>query len=160
FRHADRPGQPACGRRRGRRRFHRAAVFRRAGRTGDDMIEIDTALARRLVEALARHVIAHAEELTALDQAIGDADHGVNMRRGLGAVLADRDTLAAGDVAALFGGVGRTLVMKVGGASGPLYGTLFMQLGKSWPAELTAANVSAACRAAVDAVAARGKSQP
>src|SRR5215467_297182 len=122
-------------------------------------IDMDTSKARQLVEAVAQTVIAHAEELTQLDQAIGDGDHGVNMKRGFEAVLADLDKLAEGDVAALLTGVGRTLVMKVGGASGPLYGTLFMQLGKSGPAELTARSFHAACRAAVEAVAARGKSQ-
>jgi len=120
---------------------------------------MDTTRARKMIEAIAHRVIAHADELTLLDQAIGDGDHGVNMKRGFEAVLADLDTLAAGDVGALFNGVGRTLVMKVGGASGPLYGTLFMQLGKGWPAELNAQTLQTTCRAAVDAVAARGKSQ-
>ena len=121
---------------------------------------MDIALARTIVEALARRVIAHTDELTQLDQAIGDGDHGLNMKRGFEAVLADLDALAAGDAGTLFTGVGRTLVMKVGGASGPLYGTLFMQLGKSWPTVLDAAGLHACCKAAVEAVAARGKSQP
>jgi dihydroxyacetone kinase-like protein len=121
---------------------------------------MDTTRARRIIEAIAHRVIAHADELTLLDQAIGDGDHGVNMKRGFEAVLADLDTLAAGDVGALFNGVGRTLVMKVGGASGPLYGTLFMQFGKTWPAELNVLTLQTTCRAAVAAVAARGKSQP
>lgn len=119
---------------------------------------LDTALARRLVEALATRIIAAADELTTLDQAIGDGDHGLNMKRGFEAVLADLDALGAGDIAALWSGVGRTLVMKVGGASGPLYGTLFMQLGKSWPAALDRTSLAACVQAAVDAVAARGKS--
>jgi dihydroxyacetone kinase-like protein len=120
---------------------------------------MDTALARTIVEALARHVIAHADELTQLDQAIGDGDHGLNMKRGFEAVLTELDALAAGDTGTLLSGVGRTLVMKVGGASGPLYGTLFMRLGKGWPAALDAAALHACCKAAVEAVAARGKSQ-
>jgi len=120
---------------------------------------METIRARRIIEAIAHTVIAHADELTSLDQAIGDGDHGINMRRGFEAVLADLDTLAAGDVGALLSGVGRTLVMKVGGASGPLYGTLFMQLGKAWPVQLNANTFQATCRAAVEAVAARGKSQ-
>lgn len=121
---------------------------------------MDIALARTIVEALARRLIAHTDELTQLDQAIGDGDHGLNMKRGFEAVLADLDALAASDAGTLFTGVGRTLVMKVGGASGPLYGTLFMQLGKSWPAVFDAAGLHACCKAAVEAVAARGKSQP
>ncbi|HTT14108.1 MAG TPA: dihydroxyacetone kinase subunit DhaL [Burkholderiaceae bacterium] len=120
---------------------------------------MDTTQARRIIESIARSVIAHADELTQLDQAIGDGDHGVNMKRGFEAVLADLDSLAAGDVGALLNGVGRTLVMKVGGASGPLYGTLFMQLGKTWPPDLTAGSLHATCQAAIDAVAARGKSR-
>jgi dihydroxyacetone kinase-like protein len=120
---------------------------------------MDIALARTIVEALARRVIAHTDELTQLDQAIGDGDHGLNMKRGFEAVLADLDALAASDAGTLFTGVGRTLVMKVGGASGPLYGTLFMQLGKSWPAVFDVAGLHACCKAAVEAVAARGKSQ-
>ena len=124
-----------------------------------DEIRMDTTLARKIIEALARRVIAHADELTQLDQAIGDGDHGLNMKRGFEAVLSELDALAAGDTAALFSGVGRTLVMKVGGASGPLYGTLFMQLGKGWPAAPDAVALQACCRAAVEAVAARGKSQ-
>lgn len=120
---------------------------------------MNTAQARKIIESIAQSVIAHADELTHLDQAIGDGDHGVNMKRGFEAVLADLDTLAAGDVGALLNGVGRTLVMKVGGASGPLYGTLFMQLGKTWPADLNVRSLHVTCRAAVDAVAARGKSR-
>jgi len=119
---------------------------------------MDTAFARSLVETLARRVIEHADELTQLDQAIGDGDHGVNMKRGFEAVLADLDALSGSNAAALFNGVGRTLVMKVGGASGPLYGTFFMQLGKAWPATLNAATLHTVCLGAVDAVAARGKS--
>ncbi len=76
----------------------------------------------RLIEAVARAVIGHAEELTALDQAIGDGDHGLNMKRGAEAVLAQIDALAAQPLPEALTGVGTTLVMKVGGASGPLYG--------------------------------------
>src|SRR5207244_7172760 len=67
--------------------------------------------------------------LTELDSAIGDADHGINMDRGMQAALAKLSTVPAGDVGALFKAVGMALVSTVGGASGPLYGTLFLQLG-------------------------------
>jgi dihydroxyacetone kinase-like protein len=116
--------------------------------------------ARPLIESAARRVIAHAEELTRLDQAIGDGDHGLNMKRGFEAVLNELDSLDSGDTGALLIAVGKTLVMKIGGASGPLYGTLFMQLGKSWPNEPSAIGLHACVDAAVQAVAARGKSQP
>jgi phosphoenolpyruvate---glycerone phosphotransferase subunit DhaL len=134
------------------------STYKDAALQADD-IRMDTVMARTIVESLARRVIAHADELTQLDQAIGDGDHGLNMKRGFEAVLSELDALSAADTGALFTGVGRTLVMKVGGASGPLYGTLFMQLGKGWPAALDAAALLACCKAAVEAVAARGKSQ-
>lgn len=67
--------------------------------------------------------------LTDLDSAIGDADHGINMDRGFQAVLAKLPTLPQGDVGGLLKGVGMTLMSTVGGASGPLYGSFFLQLG-------------------------------
>ncbi|MGE0004044.1 MAG: dihydroxyacetone kinase subunit DhaL [Parvibaculaceae bacterium] len=110
-----------------------------------------------LLEKVAERVIAHAEELTALDSAIGDADHGLNMKRGFEAVLADKANILARPLPEALKAVGMTLVMKVGGASGPLYGTLFMALGKELPADPTRADAARALGAAVEAVKARGK---
>jgi len=121
-------------------------------------MSIDTHLKRRLIGEVARCMVTHAEELTALDQAIGDGDHGLNMKRGFEAVLADLDKTAALPMPEALKAVGMTLVMKVGGASGPLYGTLFMALGKALPESPTRAGVAQAFSAAVDAVKARGKS--
>jgi dihydroxyacetone kinase-like protein len=103
-------------------------------------------------------MIGHADELTNLDQAIGDGDHGLNMKRGFEAVLADRDLIAAKPLPEALKTVGMTLVMKVGGASGPLYGTLFMGLAKALPAQPTREEFLAAADAAIEAVKARGKS--
>jgi phosphoenolpyruvate---glycerone phosphotransferase subunit DhaL len=103
-------------------------------------------------------MIDHAEELTALDSAIGDGDHGANMKRGFEAVLADLDALAGKPLPEALKTAGMQLVMKVGGASGPLYGTLFMTLGKSLPDEADRAAFATALKAAIDAVKARGKS--
>jgi dihydroxyacetone kinase-like protein len=111
----------------------------------------------RLLEEVASRVIAHAEELTELDSAIGDADHGLNMRRGFEAVLADKANILAKPLPDALKAMGMTLVMKVGGASGPLYGTLFMTLGKELPVEPTLADAARALGAAVEAVKARGK---
>jgi dihydroxyacetone kinase-like protein len=116
---------------------------------------IDT---RILVSTVAARVIAAADELTALDQAIGDGDHGVNMRRGFDAVLADLDQLAEKPLPEAVRLVGMTLVMKVGGASGPLYGTLFSEFGKALAGAADAAGVAAAFAAAIEKVKARGKS--
>jgi dihydroxyacetone kinase-like protein len=122
------------------------------------VVEIDEPLRRGLIQAVAAAVIAASEELTALDQAIGDGDHGLNMRRGFAAVLADLDRIAPQPLPKALHALGMTLVMKVGGASGPLYGTLFMQLGKSLPEQPTLADARAAFAAAIEAVKARGKS--
>ena len=120
---------------------------------------LDEVTRRALIETAAKRVIAHAEELTALDQAIGDGDHGINMKRGLEAVLADLDGLAAKPLPDALKAIGMTLVMKVGGASGPLYGTLAMTLGKELPADPSRADVARALGAAVEAVKSRGKSE-
>jgi dihydroxyacetone kinase-like protein len=121
------------------------------------MIDQDTR--KRLIVAVANRVIANADELTDLDRAIGDGDHGTNMRRGFEAVLAAADELSAKGFGESLKGVGTTLVMKVGGASGPLYGTLFLSLGKALVDEVSREQVADAFAAAIDAVKARGKSE-
>ena len=119
---------------------------------------IDRQARKLLFETVARRVIASTDELTDLDRAIGDGDHGANMRRGFEAVLAAVDELAAKNLGESLKGVGTTLVMKVGGASGPLYGTLFMSLGKTLEDEVSCERVADAFAAAIEAVKARGKS--
>jgi dihydroxyacetone kinase-like protein len=121
-------------------------------------VRIDETARKKLIQAVADVVIAHTDELTELDQAIGDGDHGLNMRRGFEAVLADLDKIAAQPLPKALHAVGMALVMKVGGASGPLYGTLFMQLGKALPEQPTLPELADAFAAAIDAVKARGKS--
>jgi dihydroxyacetone kinase-like protein len=120
---------------------------------------IDRETRKRLIVAVANRVIASADELTDLDRAIGDGDHGSNMRRGFEAVLAAADELSARSFGESLKGVGTMLVMKVGGASGPLYGTLFLSLGKSLADEVSREQIAEAFAAAIDAVKARGKSE-
>jgi dihydroxyacetone kinase-like protein len=112
---------------------------------------------KALIEAVAGTMASRAEELTALDSAIGDGDHGLNMKRGFDAVLADLPNIVAKPLPDALKAVGTALVMKVGGASGPLYGTLFLALGKALPADPSQADVAAALKAAVDAMKQRGK---
>lgn len=119
---------------------------------------MDTDLKRRLLEAMIATVREHRDELTDLDRAIGDADHGSNLERGFDALAAQQESLAASPLPAALAGVGRTLVMTVGGASGPLFGTFFMELGKALDETPTRQNVAAAFARATAAVAARGKS--
>jgi len=119
---------------------------------------IDCEIRKLLFKAVAQRVIASADELTDLDRAIGDGDHGTNMRRGFEAVLLAVDELSAKNLGESLKGVGTTLVMKVGGASGPLYGTLFMSLGKTLEDEVTREQFADAFADAIGAVKARGKS--
>jgi len=119
---------------------------------------LDRTTKERLVRALAEAVIAHADELTSLDQAIGDGDHGLNMKRGFEAVLATLPGLADKPIAEMLKTIGTTLVMKVGGASGPLVGTFFMELGKALPEAPARADLVAATDKAINAVKARGRS--
>jgi len=105
-------------------------------------------------------VIEHADELTSLDQAIGDGDHGLNMKRGFEAVLATLPDIADKSLPEMLKAIGMTLVMKVGGASGPLVGTFFMELGKALPEQPARGDLVAATDRAINAVKARGRSEP
>lgn len=122
-------------------------------------MSLNRAVREKLVRALAVAVIEHADELTSLDQAIGDGDHGLNMKRGFEAVLATLPALADKSPPEMLKAIGMTLVMKVGGASGPLVGTFFMELGKTLPEQPTRADFVAATGKAIDAVKARGRSE-
>ena len=113
----------------------------------------------KLLETMAQAVFASAEELTELDSAIGDADHGLNMTRGFQAVLADRDNILSKPLPEAINAMGYTLVMKIGGASGPLYGTLFMTLGKELTACPTTSDLGRSLTAAGEAVSSRGKAE-
>jgi dihydroxyacetone kinase-like protein len=115
--------------------------------------------AARLLDAAALTIREHADELTALDQAIGDGDHGLNMRRGFDAIEAAREELTALPLGQALQKAGMALVMKVGGASGPLYGSLLMAMGKA-AAEAPADPQGLAVMLAegVEAVKRRGKS--
>ncbi len=97
--------------------------------------------------------------LTQLDSSIGDADHGVNMDRGFKAVLGKLPTVADKDIGTILKSVGMTLVQTVGGASGPLYGTFFLQAGVATvnKMELSLADWVAAIDGAIASLMARGK---
>ncbi len=84
---------------------------------------------RAWIGDFAAAVAEHRVELVRLDTAIGDGDHGTNMDRGMKAVVEKLEATEGDDIGALLKTVGMTLVSKVGGAAGPLYGTLFLQLG-------------------------------
>jgi len=114
---------------------------------------------KSLVKAAAEQVIASAPELTALDQAIGDGDHGANMKRGFEAVLNKLDTIGAQPLDEALKSIGKTLVMTVGGASGPLYGSFFLAAGEALSHDKTLPeNLADVFGSGVNAVSARGRS--
>ena len=127
----------------------------------DEFAVIDAAAVERWIRAFAAVVAENEQELTRLDSAIGDADHGANMNRGLKAVIAKLDTASAAGPAALLKQVGMTLVSTVGGASGPLYGTFFLRMATAIGDTDTVDQklFAAALRAGVDGVVARGKAE-
>ncbi len=113
------------------------------------------------IKAYAEALAANKDYLTQLDSDIGDADHGANMDRGFQAVLTKLPGVADKDIGSILKTVGMTLVSTVGGAGGPLYGTLFMQMGAAATSklELTLADWAAVLEAGVNGVVMRGKAQ-
>jgi phosphoenolpyruvate---glycerone phosphotransferase subunit DhaL len=114
------------------------------------------------VRSTAAVIEVHAAELTRLDSAIGDGDHGTNMNRGFKAAVQRLDGLEGDqDFGSVFRAVGMALIGKVGGASGPLYGSLFLGMAKELgdATEADDERLAAALRAGYDSVVARGKAQ-
>ena len=113
----------------------------------------------KFISHITQTLIAHEGKLTALDQAIGDGDHGINMRRGSEALQENINAICALPFNDAMTKLGMTLVMSIGGASGPLYGTLAMSMGKvtnSFPDNTVA--LSHCMGEALTALKARGKS--
>jgi dihydroxyacetone kinase-like protein len=123
---------------------------------------LDADFFRRWMVTAAAAVDREAVHLTELDSAIGDADHGTNLQRGFTAVTAALEKEAAGTPGAVLMLAGRQLISTVGGASGPLYGTLLRRTGKALgeAAEVTPGQLAEALRAGVDAVAGLGGAAP
>jgi len=121
-------------------------------------VPFDAPLAEAWVREFATSVSAARDELTKLDQAIGDGDHGANLSRGMTAAA---DGLTGGTPADVLKLVGRTLISKVGGASGPLYGTAFREMAKALgdAAEVDDATLAAALRAGLAGVVRLGKAE-
>ena len=117
---------------------------------------------RDWVRRFAAEVAARKDELTKLDQAIGDGDHGTNMDRGMRKALEKLDSAEQADPGAVLKTVAMALVSSVGGAAGPLYGTLFLQMGGAMAGqeEVDLAGYVDAWRKGLDGVKARGKAEP
>jgi len=120
---------------------------------------MDNEMLKRMIAHASAVLEAKETELTALDQAIGDGDHGINMKRGATAVAAIGDEIAALPFGEAMKKIGLTLVMSVGGASGPLYGTLAMSMGKaSDEFPRTSGDVAEVLAQGLEGLKARGKS--
>ena len=128
--------------------------------TGGETLGYDDVLA--WLRAFAAEIEAHREELVRLDTAIGDGDHGTNLHRGMTKVLEKLDSLEGADIGAALKAVGMTLVSSVGGAAGPLYGTLFLQMGMATAGRdaLDLAEWTDALDKGVKGVQSRGKAEP
>ncbi|MFB7720467.1 dihydroxyacetone kinase subunit DhaL [Nocardia sp. NPDC056100] len=116
------------------------------------------------IRAFAALIDEHADELTALDAAIGDADHGTNMRRGMAAAVAALDDSTPDTAAEIYKQTAMVLIRTIGGASGPLYGTFFLRLatalGDDPETSTDIGDFARVFRAGLDGVIARGKAEP
>jgi dihydroxyacetone kinase-like protein len=113
----------------------------------------------RIIQDATQTLVDHVDELTQLDQAIGDGDHGLNMKRGAQAIQARLADMQGASLNENLKTMGMTCVSTIGGSSGPVFGTLLMTLGKELPAQPTVADFAVALRAGIDALTRLGKAQ-
>jgi phosphoenolpyruvate---glycerone phosphotransferase subunit DhaL len=113
------------------------------------------------LQGFAAEIEQNKEYLTQLDAAIGDADHGINMDRGFKKVMSQLPTVADQDIGSILKAVSMTLISSIGGASGPLYGTLFLRASTAITSkqELTEEDMLSLLQAGLDGVLGRGKAQ-
>jgi dihydroxyacetone kinase-like protein len=112
---------------------------------------------KKIIEAGTSTLVAHVEELTALDAAIGDGDHGLNMKRGAQAIQARLGELAGQSLSEALKTMGMTCMNTVGGSSGPVFGTLLVTLGKELPLQPAAADLARALAAGIAALSRLGR---
>ncbi len=121
-------------------------------------MQTDPVLLAGLIEVCRATIAANSDHLCALDRAIGDGDHGTNMQRGCDAVRAEEATVSSLPLPDALEKIGLTLVMSIGGAAGPLYGTLLMEMGRELRKLDGERDFCVALKQAIDAVARRGRS--
>ena len=112
-----------------------------------------------LIKSATRVLIDHVEELTALDQAIGDGDHGLNMKRGALAIQAKLSEMEGGGLNASLITMGKSCIAMIGGSSGPVFGTLLLTLGKTLPEHPQPHDFAIALRASIEALTRLGKAE-
>jgi dihydroxyacetone kinase-like protein len=113
------------------------------------------------MELLNSQIVRHKEYLTQLDQAIGDGDHGINMARGLKEIISKIDQNTYQDMGKILQDIAMALISKVGGASGPLFGTAFMKAAQvlKGKGEITISELGQAFQESVNGIKLRGKTQ-
>ena len=114
---------------------------------------------KNIIQNATQTLVNHLEELTALDQAIGDGDHGLNMKRGALAIQAKLPEIESMALNEALKTMGKTCVAMIGGSSGPVFGTLLITLGKELPERPSAADVAIALRASIEALTRLGKAE-
>jgi dihydroxyacetone kinase-like protein len=112
-----------------------------------------------MIQNATQTLVDHLDELTALDQAIGDGDHGLNMKRGAQAIQAKLAEMEGKGLHESLKTMGKTCVAMIGGSSGPVFGTLLMTLGKELPPEPTSQDFALALRASIEALTRLGKAE-
>jgi dihydroxyacetone kinase-like protein len=112
-----------------------------------------------LIRAATETLVAHVDELTELDSAIGDGDHGLNMKRGALAIQAKLSDWRDASLNEALKAAGTTCIATIGGSSGPVFGTLLVTLAKELPAEPGPADLGAAIAAAIAALTRLGKAE-
>ncbi len=112
-----------------------------------------------IIQNATQTLVDHLDELTALDQAIGDGDHGLNMKRGSQAIQAKLAGMQDVGLNEALNIMGRTCIAMIGGSSGPVFGTLLMTLGKELPEEPTSPDFARALRAGIEALTRLGKAE-
>ena len=114
---------------------------------------------QNIILSATQTLIDHVEELTALDQAIGDGDHGLNMKRGAQAIQAKLPDMQDSNLNEALKAMGKVCVAQIGGSSGPVFGTLLMTLGKELPGDPSPADLAAALRNSIEALTRLGKAE-
>jgi phosphoenolpyruvate---glycerone phosphotransferase subunit DhaL len=112
-----------------------------------------------MIRRCTQTLIDHVDELTALDQAIGDGDHGLNMRRGALAIQARIDELTGQSLTEALRTMGMSCMSTIGGSSGPVFGTLLVTLAKELPAQPAAPDLARALDAGIKALTRLGKAE-
>ena len=113
----------------------------------------------KIIQNATQTLIDHLEELTALDQAIGDGDHGLNMKRGAQAIQAKMESMKDMSFNEAFITMGKTCIAMIGGSSGPVFGTLLMTLGKELPANPNVQDYAVVLRLSIEALTRLGKAE-